>query len=170
MVPPECGDFFDHLQITSIFQHMISCTNKARFPRFYIFLFLLNLYCTLDWLIKTSVYTSRGHCKIYIFKFFFHSHVLHMWVTMYKKIWVIWRWWKNSRFFKNWLKLKDQMVPPGMRAFFSTTSKSPQFWHTWSLPQTKLGFQVFVFLIFFEFIMPSRLTSENIGLCLKGAL
>ena len=38
MVPPECGDFFDHLQITSILAHMISCANKARFARFYIFL------------------------------------------------------------------------------------------------------------------------------------
>ena len=37
-VPPECGDFFDHLQITSILAHMIYCTNKARFPTFYIFL------------------------------------------------------------------------------------------------------------------------------------
>ena len=39
MAPPECGDFFDHLQITSIFAHMTSSTNKARFPRFYIFNF-----------------------------------------------------------------------------------------------------------------------------------
>ena len=38
MVPPERGDFFDHLQITSILAHMISCTNNARFPRFCIFL------------------------------------------------------------------------------------------------------------------------------------
>ena len=37
-VPPECGHFFDHLQITSILAHMISCTNNARFPRFCIFL------------------------------------------------------------------------------------------------------------------------------------
>ena len=50
---------------------------------------------------------------------------------------------------------------------FSTTSKSPQFSHTWSLAQTKLGFQDF---IFFEFILPSRLTGQTISLYLKGAL
>ena len=38
MAPPECGDFFDHLHINSTFAHMTSCTNKARFPRFYIFI------------------------------------------------------------------------------------------------------------------------------------
>ena len=47
MVPPECGDFFDHLQISSILAHMISCTNKARFPRFYIFFICFWIYTAL---------------------------------------------------------------------------------------------------------------------------
>ena len=38
MAPPECGDFFDHLQITSILADMTSCTNRDMFPMFYIFL------------------------------------------------------------------------------------------------------------------------------------
>ena len=47
MAPPECDDFFDHLQITPILAHMISCTNKASFPRFYIFLNFLLIYNAL---------------------------------------------------------------------------------------------------------------------------
>src|SRR4051812_19825548 len=34
---PECGHFFDHLQMTSTLAHMIYCTNKGGFQRFYIF-------------------------------------------------------------------------------------------------------------------------------------
>ena len=40
-----------------------------------------------------------------------------MWATMYKKMWVIWNWWKKSPMFKNWLKL-DQMAPPECGDFF----------------------------------------------------
>ena len=47
MAPPECDDFFDHLQITSILAHMISCTNKASFPMFYIYLNFLLIYNAL---------------------------------------------------------------------------------------------------------------------------
>ena len=71
MFPPKCGHFIDHLQITSILAHMISCTNKARFPRFCIFLnffeFILPCRLTAQ---KTSVSTSRGHCTIYFFQTF----------------------------------------------------------------------------------------------------
>ena len=114
----------------------------------YFFWIFLNLYYPLDWLIKTSIYTSRGHCKILCFQIFFHSHVWHMWVTMYMKIWVIWRWWKKSRIFKNWLKF-DQMAHRNAM-IFSTTSKSLLFWHTWFLAQTKIVFQGFIiFWIFY---------------------
>ena len=47
MAPPECDDFFDHPQITSILAHMISFTNKANFPRLYIFWNFLLIYNAL---------------------------------------------------------------------------------------------------------------------------
>ena len=94
----------------------------------------------------------KGHCKVLIFQIFFHSHVWHMWVTMYNKIWVIWRWWKKSRMFKNWLNTK---WPLRNAMIFSTTPKAPLFWHTWSLAQTMLGFQGFViFWIFLNLYCP----------------
>ena len=51
MAPPECGHFFDHLQMTSTLAHMIYCTNKGGFQRFYIFLNFLLIYNALqtDW-------------------------------------------------------------------------------------------------------------------------
>ena len=93
-----------------------------------------------------------------------------MCVTMYKKIWVIWRWWKNSPFFKNWLKLKDQMVPPECGHFFDHLQITSILAHMISCT-TNARFPRFCNVLnFFEFIMPSRLTAENIGLCPKGAL
>ena len=148
MVPPECGHFFDHLQITSILAHMISSTNNARFPRFCIFLNFFEFIMPLDWLQKTSFYASRWHCKVLFLQNFFHSHVWHMWVTMYNKIWVIWRWWKKSRMLKTWLKLTKWSLQNAM--IFSTTSRSPLYWHTWFIAQTKLVFQGFI--IFWIFI------------------
>ena len=44
---------------------------KLGFQGFIFFWIFLNLYCPLDWLNKTSVYTSRGHCKIFFSKFSF---------------------------------------------------------------------------------------------------
>ena len=117
MAPPECDDFFDHLQITSILAHMISCANNARFPRFYIFLNFFEFIMPSRLTVENIGLCLKGHCKIIFFKNFFHRHVWHMCVTMYRKIGVIWRWWKNSPFFKNWLKL-DQMVPQECGHFF----------------------------------------------------
>ena len=87
-----------------------------------------------------------------------------MCVTMYKKIGVIWRWWKNSPFFKNWLKL-DQMVPPECGHFFNHLQITSILAHMISCTN-KARFPNFY--IFFEFILPSRLTDQNIGLYLKG--
>ena len=61
--------------------------------------------------------------------------------TMYNKIWVIWRWWKKSRMFKNWLKL-DQMAPPECDDFFDHLQITPILSHM-ILAQTKLVFQGF---------------------------
>ena len=52
-----------------------------------------------------------------------------MWITMYKKIWVIWRWWKRSGMFKNWLMLKDRMVPPECDDFFVHLQITPILAH-----------------------------------------
>src|SRR3954468_3244338 len=96
---------------------MISSTNKTRFPSYCIFWNFFEFIMPSRLTAENIGLCLKGDCKIFFSKIFLRTHVLHMWVTMYKKIWVIWRWWKNSRFLKNWLKL-DQMVPPGMRAFF----------------------------------------------------
>ena len=114
MVPPECGHFFDHLQITSILAHKISYTNNARFRRFCIFFDFFEFIMPYRLTDKNIGLYLRGHCKIYFFQIFFHGHVWHMCVTMYKKIWVIWRWWKKSPLFKKWLKFKPN-GPSGMR-------------------------------------------------------
>ena len=92
-----------------------------------------------------------------------------MWLTMYKKIWVIWRWWKNSPLFKNWLKL-DQMAHPDCGDFFVHLQINSTFVHMTTCTN-KARFTMFsIFLNFVEFIMTYRLTSQNIGLYLKGAL
>ena len=48
MAPPKCGHFFDHLHMTSTLAHMIYCTNKGGFQRFYIFLNFLLIYNALQ--------------------------------------------------------------------------------------------------------------------------
>src|SRR4051812_8129611 len=68
-------------------------------------------------MVKTSGYTCGGHCKIFFFQKKFHRHDWRMWVTMCKKVCVIWRWWEKSHLFKNWLKLRPN-GPSGMRSFF----------------------------------------------------
>jgi len=92
-----------------------------------------------------------------------------MWVTMYNKIWVIWRWWKKSRMFKNWLKL-DQMAPPECDDFFDHLQITSVLAHMISCTNKARFPRFYIFLNFFEFILPSRLTDQNIGLYLKGAL
>ena len=93
-----------------------------------------------------------------------------MWVIMYKKIYVIWRWWKKSPLFKNWLKLKDQMAPPECGDFFDHLQITSILAHMISCTN-KARFPMFhIFLYFFEFIMTYRLTGQNIGLYLKVAL
>ena len=92
-----------------------------------------------------------------------------MWVTMYKKIWVIWRWWKKSPLFKKWLKL-DQMVPPECGDFFDHLQITSILAHMISCTNKARFPRFYIFLNFFEFILPSRLTDQNIGLFLKGAL
>ena len=133
------------------FRTHISCTNKARFPRFYIF---LNLYCPLDWLIKTSVYTSRGIVKYFFSKFSFIDMFGTCWSPCKRKF----GWFGGGG--KNHLGSKTSLSKTkwSLRnsVIFSTTSKSPQLSHTWSLAQTKLGFQglIYIFLFFLNLYCP----------------
>ena len=87
-----------------------------------------------------------------------------------RKIWLIQRWWKNSPFFKNWLKLKDQMVPPECGHFFDHVQMTSIVAQMISCTNNARFPRFCIFFNFIEFIMPSRLTAENIGVCLKGAL
>ena len=149
---------------------MISCRKKARFPRFYIyFLIFFNLYCPLDWLIKTSVYTSRGHCKIYFSKFSF----IDMFGTCGSSCKRKFGWFggggKKPSLFKKWLKL-DQMVPPECGDFIDHLQITSIFAHMISCTNKARFPTIIFFWFFFEFILRSRLTDQNIGLYLKGAL
>ena len=147
MVPPECGDFFDHLQINSISAHMISCTNKARFPTFIFFWFFLNLYCALDWLIKTSVYTSRGHCKTFFSKFSF----IDMFGTCGSPCKRKFGWFggggKNHVCSKT--GLSDQMAPPECDDFFDHLQLTPILAHMISCTKKASFPRFYIFWIFY---------------------
>ena len=70
-----------------------------------------------------------------------------MWVTMYNKIWVIWRWWKKSRMFKNWHKL-DQTAPPECDDIFDHLQVNPILAHMIACTN-KASFPRFIFFEFF---------------------
>ena len=70
-------------------------------------------------------------------------------------------------FFQKLAYVKRPNGPSGMRAFFQPPPNHLNFGTHDLLHKQCL---VSNFFYFFEFIMPSRLTAENIGLCLKGAL
>ena len=129
MVPPECGDFLDHLQITSIFAHMIFCTNKARFPRFYVFLNFFE-FILLSRLTDQNIglYLKGALYNIFFPNFLSQTCLAHVGHCVIEKL-GDWRWWKKSPLFKIWLKLKTKRSLRNA-VIFSTTSKSPQFWHT----------------------------------------
>ena len=62
------------------------------------------------------------------------------------------------------------MVPPERRQFVDNLQITSILAHKISYTNNARFRRFCIFFDFFEFIMPSRLTAENIGLCLKGAL
>src|SRR3954462_11356968 len=96
-----------------------------------------------------GLFLRGGHCKKYFFQIFFHSHDWHMWVTMFKKVCVIWRWWEKSHFFENWLRL-DQMAPPECGHFFDHLQMTSTLAHI-IYCTNKGGFQRFY--IFLNFLI-----------------
>src|SRR3954469_12253756 len=90
----------------------------------------------------------RGHCKKYFFQIFFHSHDWHMWVTMFKKVCVIWRWWEKSHFFEKLAYVRPN-GPSGMRSFFRPPPNDLNFGTHYLLHKQRWIPKVFYFSEFF---------------------